>query len=392
MVTEQNIALSQNVADRAAGLAHSVPSDFDDGLDVGVKLDSHVLKISYTAATAQSAWVGASVFSRAYIDYRNEVAADAAHRSDVPPMTELITPASPPSHPATVQLPLILGLSALVGVALGFLVALVIDRLTGRIRSEEQVAQLAGLPVLGIVSAAVPLPEQDAANGTGAEVFGHLAARFVQGLDGRESGALLVTAPTGRESSSAVALNTACALARAGRETVVIRLNVPGGAADFANERDVVVTDGPEDESTPPLFDVTEIAPVEKAPVRQGWVRTPLPNLFVHFVKINGSADESVVADLKASIARIVRDERLVVVEGQPVLGGSLTPIVALACDATVLAIDLSRDRRDHVAMASAALRHVANVVGCLVVRPGHRRPAPGKTASTAMAPARGAR
>jgi uncharacterized protein involved in exopolysaccharide biosynthesis len=156
MTTEKNIALSQNVADRAASLTHSAPSDFDDGLDVGVKLDSHVLTISYEADSAQSAQVGASVFSRAYVDYRNDVAADAADSSDIPPMTELITPASRPSQAATAQVPLVLGLGAIVGVGLGLLVALAIDRLTGRIRSEEQVAQLAGVPVLGTVSGTHP--------------------------------------------------------------------------------------------------------------------------------------------------------------------------------------------------------------------------------------------
>jgi capsular polysaccharide biosynthesis protein len=387
MLTEKTIALSQNVADRAAAMTRSAPSDFADGLDVAVKPDSHVLDISYRAGSAESAYVGASAFSRAYIDYRNQVAADAAGRTNVPHMTELITPASRPSGPATVKAPLILGLSALVGLALGFLVSVAIDRLTGRIRSEEQAAQLTRRPVLGTVSSAnasaLPFPGREASP-AGAETFGNVAARFVQGLDGRKSGALLVTAPTGHGPSSTVALNTAAALAEAGRETVLIRLNV-SGTSDFGG-RDVVVTDDPDDDATPPLFDVADVEGAEKSPVRRGWAKTPLPKLYVYLVHVNGSADGDVAADLQASMTRIAGADRLVVVDGQPVLGGSLTPLVALACDATVLAVDVGRDRRDQVAAASVALAHVANVVGCILVRPNHQRPSPIKSAERRLA------
>jgi capsular polysaccharide biosynthesis protein len=92
MRTEQQIALSGEVASRAARQLGLPPEVALRGLSVSVPIEgSSILNISYSAATPQQALKGAVAFTRAYITYRNETGA---------PVAQLIAPPTVPTQPS----------------------------------------------------------------------------------------------------------------------------------------------------------------------------------------------------------------------------------------------------------------------------------------------------
>jgi Mrp family chromosome partitioning ATPase/capsular polysaccharide biosynthesis protein len=377
MVTEKQIALSGNVARRAADLLPGPSNDIRAGLSVSVPIDSDVLNISYTSSSARSAFIGASVYTRAYVAYRNQIAsATSGAHSNLHPVTQVITPVAQPTAPIAPRYPLFIGLSLVIGLGLGFATALARDRLTGRVRNAEQIQDLVGHPVLGRISARAPTARRSGSvltgfTAPGAEVYGQVAARFLREAQHVPTATLVVTSPVNGPGKSAVALNIAAALANSGRETVLVRPNsADGGSAERMNGS---VRDDPagggSHPASPPMF------------------RTQMPRLSVAAVDLNqlgpgestnGAAgvagyrryrrgDTTAVPGLKASLLEMERSGRLIVVEADPLLGHQMTPLIAASADATIVVVDLHRESSRDLAKAGSVLEHADRVLGCII-------------------------
>jgi capsular polysaccharide biosynthesis protein len=92
MGTEREIALSGEVAARAAERLGLPPDTAANGLSVSVPIDTTVLTINYSAASPREALAGAKAFTEAYIDYRNESGPPA-------PIASMIVPPTLPTEP-----------------------------------------------------------------------------------------------------------------------------------------------------------------------------------------------------------------------------------------------------------------------------------------------------
>jgi Mrp family chromosome partitioning ATPase len=365
MVTEKQIALSGNVARRAADLLPSSSGNIGAGLSVSVPVDSGVLTISYTASTPRSAYIGASVYTRAYVEYRNQIAANSGARTDIHPVTQVITPVSQPRNRVGPRYPLIIGLALVIGLGLAFATALARDRLTGRVRNAEQIQNLVGHPILGRITANARARRRDSSGVTGAtspgaEVYGQVAARFLREAQHIPTATLVVTSAVAGPGKSAVALNIAAALANAGRETVLVRPTSTNGSSNGF----------PEADRTHPASGESDTAPLMYS--------TQMPRLSVAAVDINqlasaepASDDASAVPGLKKSLQQMERTGRLIVVEADPLLGHQLTPLVAASADATILVVDLHRDTTRDLAEAGSVLAHADRVLGCVLYDSG---------------------
>lgn len=128
MASERQIALSGTVTSRAADSLGLAPVDAAQGLSVSVVTESSILNIRYTAATPDAAMAGARAFTESYVDYRNEVAGAQIARVVTTPDRAV---------PSKVNLPLILGVGLMAGLALGVAVAAVWDRIQARPGEEE---------------------------------------------------------------------------------------------------------------------------------------------------------------------------------------------------------------------------------------------------------------
>jgi polysaccharide biosynthesis transport protein len=381
MVTEKQIALSGNVARRAVDLLPKASSDLGSGLSVSVPVDSDVLNISYTASSPRSAFIGASVYTRAYVDYRNQIAtATSGRRANLHPVTQIITPVAQPTAPIAPRYPLFIGLSLVIGLGLGFATALARDRLTGRVRNAEQVQDLVGHPVLGRISARARTARRGgsvltASTAPGAEVYGQVAARFLREAQGVPTATLVVTSPVNGPGKSAVALNIAAALANSGRETVLVRPNVTdAGSAEHMNGHSGVdPADRGAHAASPQMF------------------RTQMPRLSVAAVDLdhlgpgestNGAAgvagtrryhrgDTTAAPGLKRSLLELERSGRLIVVEADPLLGHQMTPLIAASADATIVVVDVYRESSRDLAQAGSVLEHADRVLGCIIYDSG---------------------
>jgi Mrp family chromosome partitioning ATPase/capsular polysaccharide biosynthesis protein len=366
MVTEKQVALSGAVAHRAADLLPTPSGNIRAGLGVSVPIDSSILNISYTASTARSAYIGASVYTRAYVEYSNQLAAAGGARSDLHPVTQVITSVAEPTAPVGRHYPLIIGLALVIGLGLAFATALARDRMTGRVRNIEQVQDLVGHPVLGRISAGARMRRRvgtgfTGATAPGAEVYGQLAARFLREAQHVPTATLVVTSAVPGPGKSAVALNIAAALANAGRETVLVRPDLTAGSTNGVPGHDRVdAADGELDPAAPLMF------------------RTEMPRLSVAAVDLNQLAAEEPVGDdatavhgLKRSLQQMERTGRLIVVEADPLLGHQLTPLITASADAMILVVDLHRDTSRDLAEAGSVLAHADRVLGCVVYDPG---------------------
>src|SRR4029450_9196133 len=106
MGTEQQIALSESVASRAANQLGLTPEVASRGLSVSVPLDTNILRISYSAGDPQQALRGEIAFTQAYKNFSNKTGADVARVISHPTL---------PTEPDATNYALVSGLRLIVG-------------------------------------------------------------------------------------------------------------------------------------------------------------------------------------------------------------------------------------------------------------------------------------
>jgi len=359
MGTERTIATSGAVAELAAERLGMNPDQARSGLSVSVVLETTVLEIEYTARTAAAAADGARAFTNAYLDYRN----DAAKVAEV-----LTVPEMPLSRSGTNR-GLVLGLGLLAGLALGVGAAWAWDRATDRLRDAGELEELTGVPVLG------DLPQWDhragclAPPGPAREALGFLAARVLALNGSSRHGVIVVTGPRRGGGTTAVAVNTALALAAQGREVVLV-------GADLSAPR---LHECLKVAAAPGLVDVLDGATTaESALQRTGW-----PNLRVLAAGVSSATEHPLHVDhLRLALAQLAA-HALVIVDAPPMLVGADSLILADQADAVLLVADLRSGTRSDASDAVGFREHgTTQPAGWVVNRPQRptRRSSPHQT------------
>jgi capsular polysaccharide biosynthesis protein len=350
MATEREIALSGNVEERASSLLTSTDVATLEGLDVDVPVDSNVLEISFTAGTAEDAYIGASVFTRAYINYRNELSTSLL---DTPPLpvAEVITGAERPSEPVSKRYPLVVLISGLLGLVLAVAITLLRERLTGRLRERLRVQQLVGRPVLAEMAPSTKDGSvEDTAEGSAPrqEAYGELVARLLQEAPDGSGGSVLVTSATDVAGQSRFAANLSDSLAATGKQVVLVRRaeqpsSAPAGL-DAERSSGAIV----QSRETGPGVSVALLPP------------------------LSASSEETLPA-LRRVLAEI-DPSAMAVINGDSVLAHRSTAIMADVADLTLLLVDPRHQTAGDLEAAVAALSHLdGRLLGCVLVDHGKR-------------------
>ena len=125
---------------------------------------SSVVRINYSDANAASATAIANAFATAYADTNVELQQEGARRagggsaSEAPPAlpamqpsAAILSPATEPIRPSFPNWPLNLALAVLLGATLGLLIALIMEALDRRVRTEADVTDSLEVPLLAVL-------------------------------------------------------------------------------------------------------------------------------------------------------------------------------------------------------------------------------------------------
>lgn len=134
MGTEAAIASSGVVLQGASNLLHEPESVLQQGLSVSNPVDTTVLAIAFKGATPTAAYNGANAITRAYVDYRNGGGENTR-------VAEVITPATIPADPSSVNYTLVVTVAAMCGFLQGIAASVVVDLLEKRARGRLSGAQ-----------------------------------------------------------------------------------------------------------------------------------------------------------------------------------------------------------------------------------------------------------
>ena len=351
MGTESAIARSGVVVQRGADALQVDENTVRASLSVTNVLNSRVLRISYTASTAEAAFHGAGVLATSYVDYRNGQSADHA--------ATLVTPPVPPASGSRGNLRLFVILGLVAGLTVGVAAAWLWDRVSDRVRSAAELQQLTGLPILGRMhrwrSTRSALPPE----GPARECFAFVAARLTS-MTGHGGGkTILITSPRTGAGTSTLACGTAAALAAQGKRVVLIAAS-PGGPA---LEKVLGVT------ASPGLSKLLALGCSPELALHPTDVR----NLSV--VRMGGALRAGLeLHDVHLVLERLER-RAFVVIDAPPVLTSADSLLLADASDLVVLVGDLRSGTRTDAREALALLDDVGpRLVGWVANRPPRRR------------------
>ena len=270
-------------------------------------------------------------------------------------LLQVIEDAQPNLDPVAPQVSLIVLLATAAGIIAAIILILLIEYLSTSIRNREELAHLAGVPVLGSVPAAAkskPDPKDliDESS-SAATVYRVLAARIVYG-DPNETLHSMAVADTESDTGSAiVAVNLARALSRLGRRVVLVDGGGQGGLAALYGV-----------EPAPGIRDVLS---------REVQPRTAMRMIGERLALIPAGYEGADLVD--AERARAVINELLsyadiVIVATPPVHAGPAALAWTRAVHGTVLVARRDHARRQDVAAAAETLSHVGGqLIGAIL-------------------------
>lgn len=354
MGTELAVARSGVVTDDAAATLGTSSAAAKEGMSASVVLESSVLRISYTARTPSAALRGARAFVGAYVTYRNSTAPN--------PVARVVTPATLPTSGARGDVPIVLTLGLLAGLAVGICAAWLWDRLSDRVRHAAELEERTGLPVLAQVprwpNTRAPLHGE----GLARESIAYVAARLGSMAANGSGRTIVVTSPRAGAGTTSVACGAAAALAAQGKEVVLIGANHEG----LLPEQLLGV------EASPGLRELL----AGRCSLEQVLHPTWLPHLRViaagEPAEIEGPLD---LEQMPLVLSRL--DARtLVVIDAPPLLGSADSLRLADLADLVVLVGDLTSGTRSDVQQALATLGEMrARVAGWVSNVPPARFP-----------------
>lgn len=350
MGTERAIALSGVVVRRGALVLGTDPGIVQKNLSVSVVPQTRVLRISYTAGTAEDAFQGGSVLASAYVDYRDGQGG--------PDVATLVTRPSVPASGSRGSLPLFLVLGLMAGLSVGVGAAWLWDRLSDRVRSTAELTETTGLPILARIPrwqrAGGPLAPDSRAR----ESFAFVAARLAS-MAGHSGTTVVVTSPRGGAGTTSVACGTAAALAAQGKRVVLVAANPAGTRPE-------------------------ELLPITTSPALADLLaRGCSPELALHptdvrnlsLVPMGGPDEDGLdLEDLHLVLEKLERNA-FVVIDAPPLLTAADALLLADVAHLVVLVGDLRRGHRADVREALALLDDASpRIAGWAVNRPPRRR------------------
>jgi capsular polysaccharide biosynthesis protein/Mrp family chromosome partitioning ATPase len=422
--TEAQLVRSTAVALGAAALLRSgeAPDDLARGVAVEVPPNTAVLQITYTAADPMRAQAGSHAFAEAYLRNReggakadldaqvaaltskvkqlNSSLSSIANRlsglSDSSPQRatlesqrsttqsqlngvneklndlstatisggEIISDARVPTEPSKPNRTLNLAAGAMIGLLMGFAVAVARDRLDRRVRSAADVERDARVPVLAALTArtAPRFDEIVQPYATGGRTFNRLRNEVLASLR-PEDRVVVVTGASRGAAATLVAANLAAALARSGGDVVLVGAHQPDTLADTAPLARLLGV-----AATPGLSDVL----TGKVSLAEAVQRAPrLPSL--HVITTGGTASAAGLLQsqaLRDTLTLLRRHDAYVVIEAPSTSTSADAQSLARLADAAILAVELRRTRRPEVVDAAAQLIRVGKPLLGAVVLP----------------------
>jgi Mrp family chromosome partitioning ATPase len=264
--TEAQLVTSQAVSSRAKVILQTpeIVGQLVQNVQVAVPPNTNVLRISFTASSAEEARDGAAAYAAAYLENRRNTANDLidaqerALRQQIAELTAELrtatdeerpvieasletlntrlayvvgTPVTPgkvisdsllPRNPASPNTALVLASGLSLGLLLGFVGLFLLERRDGRCHDWRSVERRLGLAVLADIPGKSGAPAVLFDPHTpGAEAYGEVRNAILSGL-GDEPAVLVVSTPSEGFGADAVTANLAVALARAGYSTTVL--------------------------------------------------------------------------------------------------------------------------------------------------------------------------
>lgn len=319
-----------------------------------------LMEISATDSTAQGAANLADAYANNLVAYikRLETPLDSNQPASVLTVVQQAETPSAPASPSYV-------LNALLGMVLGALVAMLVmwlvNKLDMTVRSEDQLADAAGVPVLGTLprdASRLCTPMDSAADAASpyAEAVRRLRTNFLHSADDSPSATVAFTSPTSVMSTTATMTNLAIALDGIGRRPVIVD----------ASLRESRLAKYLADNSDKGLAQVLagEVA-IEDAVYQ-------LPQTDVRVVfggSITGASSDLLASeDMTKTISSLQESFDHIFFDTPGVLGATDAAVVGLACDAVVLVVVAGTTRVDDIVRARQTLQNVGvGVVGAVL-------------------------
>ncbi len=266
-----------------------------------------------------------------------------------------IQEAVPVDDPVAPQVSLIVLLATFAGIVAAIILILLIEYLSTSIRTREELARFARIPVLGSVPAAAknqPDPKDliDESS-VAATVYRVLAARIVYGESAEILHSIAIVDTETDTGASVVAVNLSRALARLGRRVVLIDGGDHGGLAR--------------------LFRVDPVPGIRDVLEREAQPRSALRMVSERLALLPGATNAGDVVDpdrAKTVVHDLLAYADVVVVATPPVQSGPGALAWARAVEGTVLIARRDHAKREDVAAAAETLLHVGgNLVGAIL-------------------------
>ncbi len=274
----------------------------------------------------------------------------------------IVSPAVLPTEPFSPVLRRDLGFGLLAGLVLGLALAMLRETLNGTVRDTDELRQLTGLPVLGIVPEDMPrvlLPAATHPRSARAEAYRQVRTNVLNSSDRRPL-TIAVTSATLGEGKTSVSTNLAVALSRAGHRVALID-------ADLRRPR---VAKFMGLSAGPGLTDVlTGEIPLEQALVLRDESRfaiLPAGSIPTNPSEALGSST------MKEVLARLAEEFEFVIVDTPPVVPVTDALVLAPWVDGMVLVARLGETTPDRLERAQAAAERVhAKVFGIVANHAG---------------------
>ncbi|MGC4942200.1 Wzz/FepE/Etk N-terminal domain-containing protein [Kribbella sp. DT2] len=320
---------------------------------------------SQTATALRDQRVGLATEARQAAD---DASAMKKALSGVGASSELVTPATKDAATSSPIVSRDILVGAILGLVLGFGLALLSTHLSPFVLTRDQAARASGAPVITAAigrrrfwhRAAPQLPPSEL-TALGAEASGALARRELnpRGIGASGAGALLIVSASPTPNSAGIALAMAEASSRDGRETLLVLADL-GGTPVLSH-----VTDH---EGLTDL--VSEPAPTRAVRARKLFRPGTVADLYV--LPPGLTKDETALAVGPSLVPGIVADlppGYSVVIHGPASVGRhGITPLAA-AVDASILVVQVGHDKDTDVSRLTAALAFAgAPVLGVVLI------------------------
>jgi Mrp family chromosome partitioning ATPase len=303
----------------------------------------------------------------------------------------IVQPAQPNFSPVQPHVLLNTAGGLLAGLLLGILFAVLLGLLDTRVRTPEALTQLLGWPVLATIWRARSAKEvfNPNINSANFEAYRSLRTHIGFATIDKPVHTLLVTSATPRDGKSAVAANLAIFMARAGKRTLLIDadlrhpvqgdlFNIPGDSMGLSN---AIVTFRIPAAATASANDKLRMSTASTSPMGVPPTTRGSLDPFIHSVHISNlrvmpsgplPLNPSELLDSKAMqhLLQALSNygAEIVIFDTPPLLGLSDASILASKVDGTLVAVDITRARKESLKQVKVLLAQAGTrVLGCVI-------------------------